>query len=119
MEPRHLDTGKRGEAIARNYLEEKGYRILDSNWRHGKTELDLVALLGSILVFVEVKTRSSSRFGEAAGFVDERKQALVQEAAAAYMTQMNYQWEVRFDVIGVQLAANGSYEIEHYEDAFF
>ncbi|MBP8725339.1 MAG: YraN family protein [Saprospiraceae bacterium] len=119
MESHHLDTGKRGEVIARNHLEGKGYRILDSNWRHGKTELDIVALHGSILVFVEVKTRSSSWFGEAAAFVDERKEALIQEAAAAYMTQKNYNWEVRFDVIGVQLAANGSFELNHYEDAFF
>ena len=60
----HNDLGQEGEQLARTYLERKGYRIIVSNWRHGRAEIDLITTYDNILVFVEVKTRSSSQFGQ-------------------------------------------------------
>ena len=61
---KHYDLGKKGEEIAANYLAEKGYKIIARNWRFGKDEIDIIAEHDNFLVIIEVKTRSSSDYGE-------------------------------------------------------
>lgn len=69
----HNDLGKKGEVIAKAYLETNGYEILDENWTYGKAELDLIAYKNRAMVFVEVEARTSVAFGEPEDFVDADK----------------------------------------------
>lgn len=108
-------TGKNGEERARCYLEERGYTILAANWRHGKAEIDLICRLEQLLVFVEVKARSGSGFGDPETFVSERKIELMQEAAEAYTDETGWEGDLRFDIIAI----GPGERLEHFEDAFF
>jgi putative endonuclease len=115
----HLDLGRRGEALAKTYLENKGYEILDENWTHGKLEVDLIVYKNKMMIFAEVKTRTGSGFGRPEDFVDTRKQKLLANAADEYLYLMNHQGEVRFDIISVLFDRNNNYIINHIEDAFW
>lgn len=115
---KHLKTGKRGEQLAVEYLERKGYQILDTNWRFSRAELDIVAKDGEILVFVEVKTRSYDYFGKPETAVTARKEHLIVDAASVYMETKGFEWEVRFDIISILLKSEQDIDIEHFEDAF-
>lgn len=115
----HLDLGRRGEDLAKSYLEAKGYEILDENWTHGKLEVDLIAYKDRMMVFAEVKTRTGSGFGQPEDFVDNRKQRLLADAADEYIYLMNHQGEVRFDIISVLFDRNNNYTLNHIEDAFW
>ena len=114
----HNDLGRKGEAIAKTHLESLGYEILDENWTHGKLEVDLIAYKNKVIVFVEVKARTGTGFGEPEDFVDDRKQKLLAEAADEYIYLMNHQGEVRFDIISV-LFKGENYTLKHIEDAFW
>ncbi|MCJ8209295.1 YraN family protein [Mucilaginibacter sp. RS28] len=114
----HLDTGRRGELLAKNHLLSQGYEILDENWTHGKAEIDLIAYKDSVIIFTEVKTRTGTGFGEPEDFVDNRKQKLLVDAADEYIYLMNHQGEVRFDIISV-LIKGDHYTLKHIEDAFW
>jgi len=115
----HNDLGKEGEKIAIHHLLQKGYQILEQNWRINRVEIDIIAMDEKTLVFLEVKTRSSNLFGEPASFVSEQKQEFMYNAAGIYMEQINHDWEVRFDIIGILVDGQGGYTIQHYEDAFW
>ena len=116
---KHLETGKTGENLAVQFIKAKGYEILETNWRFRRSEVDIIAKDGPILVFVEVKTRSYDYFGKPSSFVSARKKILLQDAAAAYMHQINHTWEIRFDIIGILRPDAKDVEINHFEDAFF
>lgn len=92
---RHNILGLNGESLAASYLQEKGYTILDRNWRSGHKELDLVVRKDSTLVVVEVKTRSSDNFGSPQDAVDERKIRRLVMAADAYVRLNALDLEVR------------------------
>lgn len=112
------DTGKRGEAFALQFLLEKGYTLLETNWRFQHKEVDIIATDGSDLVFAEVKTRTSHRHGEPEEAVDLKKQRFLIEAADAYVNSKDLDVNVRFDIISVVL--HGSVpDINHIEDAFY
>ncbi|PWS27509.1 YraN family protein [Pedobacter yonginense] len=115
----HNELGKAGEGIAKQYLEDNGYEILDENWVHGKAELDLIAYMNGIMVFVEVKARSSIAFGQPEDFVHKAKQKQMELASAAYIEMMNHQNDVRFDIIAITFTKNKSYTLNHIEDAFW
>ena len=117
MNPKH-ELGQRGEQIAKEYFQQKGYKIEEINWRFKKAEIDLIAWDGDILVFVEIKTRSSSDFGSPEEFVSPKKEEFMSQAAAAYMDSVNYSWEIRFDIISVLVYRN-EHQIRHFRDAFF
>jgi len=115
----HLELGRKGEALAKTYLEQQGFEVLDENWTHGKCEVDLIVYKDRRIVFVEVKTRSSNTFGEPEDFVDARKQKLLVEAADEYIYLMDHQGEVRFDIIAILFDRNAAYKLKHIEDAFW
>ena len=115
----HNDIGKRGEVLARELLLRKGYWIEAENWRSGKAEVDLIVRQDELLIFVEVKTRSSTRWGEPGEFLKPAQIAMLSRAANAYMALTHHDWEVRFDLIEVVLHAGGREEVRHHEDAFF
>ncbi|MBC7892048.1 MAG: YraN family protein [Sphingobacteriaceae bacterium] len=117
--PAHLDTGRRGEDLAARLLNEKGYEILTRNFRAGRAEIDLIARKDSVLIFVEVKTRTNLAFGMPETAVSARKAALVRQAADAYIFSTDWHHNIRYDVVAVVLAPGREPEIEHFEDAFF
>lgn len=108
------DLGRAGEERAARLLEGLGWKVLDRGWRSPFGELDLVALDGATLVFVEVKARSSKGFGGPEAAVGARKRSRTVRAAQAYLRARG--WETRacrFDVVA--LAGD---ETRHYRDAF-
>lgn len=113
----HNDIGKMGEHLAQQYLRDHGYAILETNWRMGKLEADIIAYKEGLVVFVEVKTRSSSLFGEPESFVDYKKQRAYVKMANAYVRMRRRSEEVRCDVIAITLHSSG-YSINHIEQAF-
>ena len=100
-------VGRFGEQVARRYLINMGWTVLDTNWRCASGELDIVALDGEVLVFVEVKTRSSLAFGDPAEAVDGRKAARIRALAVQWIEERrtsdpdSFWRELRFDVVTV------------------
>ena len=115
----HLDLGRKGESLAKAFLEDLGYEIMDENWTHGKAEIDLIAYKDRVIIFIEVKTRTGNNFGEPEDFVDNRKQKLLAQAADEYIYLMDHQGEVRFDIIAVLFDKQSNYTLKHIEDAFW
>jgi putative endonuclease len=115
----HLELGRKGEALAKAHLENSGYEILDENWTHRRLEVDLIAYKNKTIIFVEVKARSGTGFGQPEDFVDMRKQRLLADAAGEYLYLMNHQGEVRFDIISVLFDRQNNHVLKHIEDAFW
>ncbi|EOR96004.1 hypothetical protein ADIARSV_0820 [Arcticibacter svalbardensis MN12-7] len=115
----HNDLGKRGEELATDYLKDLGFRIMNKNWTYGKAEVDIIASFDRYLVFVEVKTRSGTDFGQPEDFVSPSKQKRLQWAAEGYIYQFKYQGEVRFDIVSILFDETGKFKINHIEDAFW
>jgi len=115
----HNDLGRHGERLAAAFLIEKGFEILDENWVYRRAEIDLIVYVNRIIVFVEVKTRSSTGFGLPEDFVNYSKQQHMANAADAYIEIMNHEGEVRFDIISILFKKNNNYTINHIEDAFW
>lgn len=116
---RHNVFGTEGELLAKTYLEGKDYEILDQNWIFKKAEIDLIAYKNSMLIFVEVKTRSKRSFAEPEDFVSQEKRRLMALAAEEYIHLMDHQYEVRFDIISILFDTSGKPVIRHIEDAFW
>lgn len=106
-----------GEDLATNLLLQKGYKILERNWRCGHLEVDIIAENDDYLVIVEVKTRKSTTYGEPEVFVDMQKQRHLIRAAMYYAKFKNVTKEIRFDIISVVNNMEGQ-EIRHIENAF-
>ncbi|HPI78929.1 MAG: YraN family protein [Cyclobacteriaceae bacterium] len=113
-----IKRGFEGEGLAIAFLENKGYRLRAKNYRHKRSEIDLIMERGSWLVFVEVKTRSSVTFGYPEDFVDDKKANKIMEGAENYIIENNWEGNVRYDVVAVTLRKDGP-EIVHFEDAFY
>lgn len=116
-DPRH-ELGRRGEELAARHLAEKGYQVVGRNLVNAIGELDLVALDGSTVVVVEVKTRG--RFGRApAEAVNYRKRLKLTQAAALFLQSQKWQNRAaRFDVVEVVCPPGGSPVIRHITNAF-
>ncbi len=110
-------AGQAGEEAAACYLEQLGWRILARNCRLPGGEIDIIAQDGGCLVFVEVKTRRSSRFGSPFEAVDSRKQQRLATAALAYMSKRNLDMAARFDVAAV-FPEHDSFRVELLRNAF-
>lgn len=114
---KHLKYGKKGEEIAHSYLLGLNYQIIAVNWRYKHLEVDIIAKDGDTLVFVEVKTRSTTDYGYPASFVDTKKQRHLINAAEAYLELSAYEGEIRFDIVAIQW--DKSPIIELIKDAFW
>lgn len=114
----HNETGAKGEQIAANYLEKKGYKILETNWRFKNLEADIIASVDKTLVIAEVKTRKSNYFGEPETFVNKQKQKNLIMAANEYVVRNQLDMEVRFDIISI-IINDKEMNINHIEDAFY
>ncbi len=96
--------GKTGEEIACKYLESRGYKIIERNYQYGHGEIDIVAMDGNELVFVEVKTRKSLEFGEPEFAFTRNKLNQVKKVASAYLVENNINDHIcRIDAVAIQL----------------
>lgn len=116
---RRQRLGQSGEEKVAGYLEKRGYTILVKNYRCKVGEIDIIAQDGPVLVFIEVKTRSSLDYGFPAEAVTHRKQRQISRAAQWYLAQQHLvDVPARFDVIAV-LSGNAAHDqIEHINNAF-
>ena len=104
--------------MAVDLLLTKGYKILETNWRLGKNEIDIIAREKDFIVIVEVKTRVSNYFAEPEMAVTRDKQHKLINAANAYVRLKRLNIEVRFDIISIVIGP-GKEQINHIEDAFY
>ena len=117
----HNDVGKWGERMAVEWLHKLGYTIRECDWRIGHRDIDIIALTEDMrtLVFIEVKTRTSTAFTRAEDAIDKREIRDIGLAANAYVKMNKINLDIRFDiltVVGNEGDANPV--IEHWEDAF-
>lgn len=114
---KHNQLGKEGELIAFMFLQKEGFRILKTNWRYQKAEVDIIAQKDDFLAFIEVKTRGSKKFGKPEEAIDNKKIALYKDAVEGYLKQSPSQKEIRFDVISIVIVKDET-QIEYFPDAF-
>ncbi|MEW5819908.1 MAG: YraN family protein [Cyanobacteriota bacterium] len=110
---------RQGELLATEYLINKGYKILQNNWRYSRTgEIDIIAQKNQEIIFVEVKTRSTTNCGEPFESIDENKQQQIYNLAEIYISKNQFPetFSFRFDAIGVILKKIP--EITHLENAY-
>ena len=118
---KHNDLGKWGEEQAALYLQQKGWYIRHRDWHYGHRDVDIVAIDedSSILLFVEVKTRSTELFGFPAEAIDLEKQNNILRTASAYIrTFRMYHCDVRYDTISIIGTPEKGFRIFHTENAF-
>ncbi len=114
------EIGDLGEAAACEYLEGNDYEIVERNFRLKCGEIDIIAKKDETLVFVEVKTRATTTYGQPSEYVDARKQAKIRKTALCFIKSMDE--DMRFDVIEVLYSnIHGEFivrNINHIENAF-
>jgi putative endonuclease len=111
-------VGRFGEQVAADHLEKMGIAVLSRNWRCAEGELDIVAREGDALVFCEVKTRSSIRFGDPSEAVSADKAARIRRLALRWLAANGISGrELRFDVVTVLRSADGV-RVRHLRGAF-
>ena len=120
MDRSRLNIAETGEALAVAHLKARGYEILARNYRAVRGEIDLVAQDGDCIVFVEVKTRRSLKFGLPQAAVTAQKQRQISKVALAYLQTHNlFDAPCRFDVIAIHLSPQLEVlKLEQIENAF-
>jgi putative endonuclease len=117
-----LSTGRKGEALAVEFLKKEGFRVFHTNWRTDHKELDIIAERNDMIHFVEVRSLSSADRVSPAQTVGWSKQRLVIAAARAYMARYRIQAEAQFDVISIVFGPGGvedpDYTLEYIPNAF-
>lgn len=109
------DVGRWGEGFARAWLTERGWDIIDTNWRCANGEVDIVATRENDLVFIEVKTRTSTSFGHPVEAISATKLARMRRVAGAWLaSHPGYRGRIRLDVLGI-LRGVGAPVVEHVE----
>ena len=120
----HNTIGKEGEEIAKKYLENKGYRIIECNYRTKRAEIDIITRLRQgfcgrskdIIVFVEVRTKHHEQFGSPEETITYQKRTRLKRNAAAYIHRKRYYGPYRIDAVCLVIDENTGLErIDHYE----
>lgn len=112
----HNRIGAWGEKVAVDHLVSKGYAITETNWRMNHLEIDIIAMHGDRIVFVEVKSRSNVD-DDPIMAVDRTKMRNMARAANCYVQARDIPHEIQFDIIGIS-GTPDNYRIEHLADAF-
>ncbi|APX99070.1 YraN family protein [Lacinutrix venerupis] len=115
---KHNELGKKGEQLAVDFLLEKGYEIVERNYRFDKAEVDIIAKLEDILAIIEVKTRSTTNYGNPQDFVKPKQIQRLVKAVNEYVIENKLDVEVRFDIIAI-VKDSKKFNIEHLENAFY
>jgi putative endonuclease len=111
--------GRRGEELGARFLTARGYVVLARNWRCREGELDLIATDRRRIVICEVKTRSSTAFGEPAEAVNPAKIVRIRRATHAWLRRHQVGCcDIRFDVLAVLWPPTGHPSVHHFEDVF-
>jgi putative endonuclease len=114
----HIELGRAGENAAAAFYRRRGFRVVDRNYRCRSGEIDLVVRRGRLLVFCEVKTRTSQRWGEPAEAVGALKQGRLRRCAGTWLAEHSgSRRELRFDVVSVAVT-QGGLEVTHLPGAF-
>jgi len=115
---KNKEVGDKGETIAANFLQKKGFNIIERNWRYKHLEIDIIASLNSKVHFVEVKTRTNYKYGQPEESISKAKMKNLKTGAEAYL-YLHPQWElIQFDVIAIMLKKDKA-DIFLIEDVFF
>jgi putative endonuclease len=114
----HNKLGDLGEELAVEHLVKNGYDILERNYTYQKAEVDIIAQKGDTLVVVEVKTRSTTDFGNPQDFLKPKQIKRLVMAVDAFINENDLDVEVRFDIIAIVIEGK-TVDLEHLEDAFY
>jgi putative endonuclease len=115
----HLELGRAGERAALDYLRARGFRIVETGWRFGRGELDIIAWDGPVLVFVEVKARRDRSRGYPEEAVTPAKQRQIRKIAQAYCVRHRIvDVPCRFDVVAVETGPAPVPVLRHIPNAF-
>lgn len=114
----HNELGRWGEQIAASFLSDKGYFIVERDWHLGHRDIDIIAMDGDDIVFVEVKTRSTNAVMAPQQAVDTRKMRSIAMAASNYVRRHAITNPVRYDVIAIVGTPETGARIEHLVNAF-
>jgi len=114
----HNELGKKGEQLAVDFLLKNGYSIVERNYRFDKAEVDIIAQQKDTLAIIEVKTRSTSDFGNPQDFVKPKQIQRLVKAVNEYVIENDLDVDIRFDIIAIVKQGKG-YDIEHLENAFY
>ena len=116
---KNKDTGNFGENLACEYLIEKGFVIVEKNWRYKHLEIDIIASKEDCLHIIEVKTRRSSTYGFPEQHIDAIKMQHLKNAAALFQYQHPIWKMLQFDVIAIQLYSETKWDLFFIEDVYF
>ncbi|MBI2121207.1 MAG: YraN family protein [Candidatus Wildermuthbacteria bacterium] len=112
---RHTEVGRRGEEIARIFLEERGYRIVKQNDKNRFGEIDIIALKNGVLVFVEVRTKSNEQFGTPEDTITRKKRSTLRKNALSYTARVRWKGPCSIDAVCIVLGEDGlASRVTHY-----
>jgi putative endonuclease len=114
----HNLLGTEGEALAVKWLLDKGFTLLHQNWRHSYYEVDIIAAMGNVLHFIEVKTRRNKKFGEPEESVDNKKILNLMKAGEEYQYQYPLWKRVQYDVLSITIQPNSKADYFFIEDVY-
>jgi len=114
----HNKTGSLGEGLAAGYLTGNGFIILHQNWRHSHWEVDIIAVKGGVLHFIEVKTRRTKKFGHPEEAVSKKKIRNLVNASEEYLYQFPQWQRIQFDILAITLLKNVPAEYFFIEDVY-
>jgi putative endonuclease len=112
------ELGDLGERFAIQCLQEKGYKIVTTNYRYLRNEVDIICEEKEQLIFIEVKTRQTAQIGPPWKAVNRHKQKQIIKCAHQYLVSKDDEREARFDIVSIVHNSKGTF-IEHIEDAFY
>ena len=119
LKKQNLVTGNKGETLASEYLEKKGYKIIERNFRTRFGEIDIICRDAQTLVFVEVKTKIGHNFGEPEEMANRSKIGKVKRMGEVYLQDRGIESLCRVDVVAIVLSENGEVErLDHYENVY-
>lgn len=108
--------GSRGEDVACEWLRQRGFYIVERNWRVGHYEIDIIAEHYDTMHFVEVKTRKAGSWQSAYDSIDEQKIRTLRRGATAYRAMRHIRHNLQFDLISIEVDQSGGYSIEYVEN---
>ena len=112
----HNSTGQLGEKLAAEYFTQNGFVILATNWRHSRSEVDIIAHKENILHFIEVKTRRTKNFGNPEEQVGKKKIENLKSAAEEYLF-LHPEWKrIQFNILAITILKNTTPEYFYIED---
>ena len=114
----HNDTGKLGETLAAIYFSKNGYQILHNNWRHRHWEVDIIASKNNMLHFIEVKTRTTDKYGYPEEKIDSKKIRYLINASEEFLYQYPQWQRIQFDVLAITIVQNKEPEYFLIEDIY-